>query len=53
MNEETATRPIAPEMTLADVAKIAREEAAKHSGDVRSALTMLADTIARQKESVA
>lgn len=45
MNNETATRPIAPEMTLADAAKIAREEAAKHSGDVRSALTMLADTI--------
>ena len=33
------------EMTLADAAKIARDEAAKHSGDVRSALTMLADAI--------
>ncbi len=33
------------EMTLADAARIARDEAAKHSGDVRSALTMLADTI--------
>ena len=33
------------EMTLADAARIARDEAAKHSGDVRTALTMLADTI--------
>ena len=33
------------EMTLADAARIARDEAAKHSGDVRTALTMLADAI--------
>lgn len=33
------------EMTLADAAKIAREEAAKHSGDVRTALTMLSDAV--------
>lgn len=33
------------EMTLADAAKIAREEAAKHSGDVRTALTMLLDAV--------
>ena len=33
------------EMTLADAARIARDEAAKHSGDVRTSLTMLADAI--------
>lgn len=33
------------EMTLADAAKIAREEAAMHSGDVRTALTMLLDAV--------
>lgn len=32
-------------MTLADAANIAREEAAKHTGDVRAALTMLADRV--------
>ena len=35
--------PIKPEMTILDAVKIVRREAAKSTGEVRSALTMLAD----------
>ena len=42
MNETTPTG-IAPEMTIPDAVKIARQEAAKSTGEIRSALTMLAD----------
>ena len=42
MNNETPTG-IAPEMTIPDAVNIARQEAAKNTGEVRSALTMLAD----------
>ena len=41
MNETTTG--ITPEMTIPDAVKIVREEAAKSTGEVRSALTMLAD----------
>jgi hypothetical protein len=34
---------ISPEMTIPDAVKIVRSEAAKNTGDLRSALTMLAD----------
>ncbi|MBR4653484.1 MAG: hypothetical protein IKO72_09000 [Kiritimatiellae bacterium] len=43
MNSETTATGIAPEMTIPDAVKIARQEAAKNTGEVRSALTMLAD----------
>ena len=43
MNDETTATGIAPEMTIPDAVKIARQEAAKNTGEVRSALTMLAD----------
>ena len=43
MNSETTATGIAPEMTIPDAIKIARQEAAKNTGEVRSALTMLAD----------
>ena len=43
MNNETTATGIAPEMTIPDAVKIARQEAAKNTGEVRSALTMLAD----------
>ena len=43
MNNETTETGIAPEMTIPDAIKIARQEAAKNTGEVRSALTMLAD----------
>ena len=35
--------PIKSEMTIPDAVKIVRREAAKNTGDIRSALTMLAD----------
>ncbi len=35
--------PIKPEMTIPDAVKIVRREAAKNTGEIRSALTMLAD----------
>lgn len=43
MNNETTTKGIAPEMTIADAVRIVREEAARHTGDIRAALTMLAE----------
>lgn len=43
MNEETTAMGIAPEMTIPDAVNIARQEAAKSEGEIRSALTMLAD----------
>ncbi len=43
MNNETTATGITPEMTIPDAVKIARQEAAKNTGEVRSALTMLAD----------
>ena len=43
MNNETTATGIAPEMTIQDAVIIARQEAAKNTGGVRSALTMLAD----------
>lgn len=43
MNNETTATGIAPEMTIPDAVNIARQEAAKNTGEVRSALTMLAD----------
>ena len=43
MNNETTETGIAPEMTIPDAVNIARQEAAKNTGEVRSALTMLAD----------
>ena len=43
MNNETTATGIAPEMTIPDAVKIARQEATKNTGEVRSALTMLAD----------
>ena len=42
MDNETTTG-ITPEMTIPDAVKIARAEAAKSTGDLRAALTMLAD----------
>ena len=42
MNNETTTG-IMPEMTIPDAIKIVRQEAAKNTGEIRSALTMLAD----------
>ena len=48
--------PIMPEMTIPDAVKIVRAEAAKSTGELRAALTMLVDlageiaaTVARQK----
>lgn len=43
MNNETTETGIAPEMTIPDAVNIARQESAKNTGEVRSALTMLAD----------
>ena len=43
MNDETTATGIAPEMTIPDAIKIVRREAAKNTGDIRAALTMLAD----------
>ena len=43
MDNETTTTGITPEMTIPDAVKIARQEAAKNTGEIRSALTMLAD----------
>ena len=43
MSNETTTTGITPEMTIPDAVKIVREEATKSTGEVRSALTMLAD----------
>lgn len=43
MDNETTATGITPEMTIPDAVKIARQEAAKNTGEVRSALTMLAD----------
>ena len=43
MNSKTETTDIAPEMTIPDAIKIVRQEAAKNTGDLRAALTMLAD----------
>ena len=43
MNNETTATGITPEMTIPDAVNIARQEAAKNTGEVRSALTMLAD----------
>jgi len=43
MKSETTATGITPEMTIPDAVKIVREEAAKSTGEVRSALTMLAD----------
>ena len=43
MNNEATATGIAPEMTIPDAVNIALQEAAKNTGEVRSALTMLAD----------
>ena len=43
MMNETTTTGTMPEMTIPDAIKIARQEAAKNTGEIRSALTMLAD----------
>ena len=43
MNNKNTSTGIMPEMTIPDAVKIARQEAAKNTGEIRSALTMLAD----------